>query len=145
MKFRTSITVDLPRERMIQLFDNAATMKEWQPTLVSFEPISGTPGQPGSKSRLTYRNGKRAFELIETVTKRDLPREFTGTYEGKGVWNEVRNTFEEAGPSQTLWHSDCEFRMTGFLKVMAFLMPGAFKKESFKIQERFKVWAEGQG
>lgn len=145
MKFRTSITVDLPRERMIQLFDNPATMKEWQPTLVSFEPISGTPGQPGAKSRLKYRMGRREIEMIETVTKRDLPRELTGTYEAKGVWNEVRNTFEDAGPSRTLWHSDCEFRFTGFMKLMDFLMPGAFKKESAKIQERFKAWAEKQG
>lgn len=145
MKFRTTITIDLPRERMVQLFDNPATMKEWQPTLISFEPLSGTPGQPGAKSRLKYRMGKREIEMIETVTRRELPREFNGTYEAKGVWNEVRNTFEEAGASKTVWHSDNEFRMQGFMKVIAFLMPGAFKKESVKIQERFKVWAEKQG
>ena len=52
MKYRTTITIDLPRERMIQLFDNPATMKELQPSLISFEPISGTPGQLGAKSRL---------------------------------------------------------------------------------------------
>ncbi|MBK9175612.1 MAG: SRPBCC family protein [Flavobacteriales bacterium] len=145
MKFRTTITIDLPRERMIQLFDNAATMKEWQPTLISFEPISGTPGQLGAKSRLKYKMGGREIEMVETITKRDLPREFSGTYEAKGVWNEVRNTFEEAGPSKTIWHSDNEFRMRGFMKVIAFLMPSAFKKESAKIQERFKAWAEKRG
>lgn len=145
MKFRTSITIDLPRERMAKLFDDPSTMKEWQPTLISFEPISGTPGQLGAKSRLRYRMSGREIEMIETITKRDLPGEFCGTYETKGVWNEVRNTFEEAGPSQTLWHSDNEFRMQGFMKLMAFLMPGAFKKESARIQERFKVWAEKQG
>jgi len=145
MKFRTNISVDLPRERMIQLFDNPATMKEWQPTLISFEPISGALGQVGARSRLLYRMGKREIEMIETVTKRDLPREFSGTYEAKGVWNSVENRFEEAGPSKTIWHSDCEFRMSGFMKVIAFLMPGAFKKESAKMQERFKAWAEKQG
>lgn len=145
MKFRTSITIDLPRERMVQLFDDPATMKEWQPALISFEPISGTPGQVGAKSRLRYRMGKREIEMVETITERDLPRAFCGTYETGGVWNEVRNTFEEAGPSRTIWHSDNEFRMRGFMKVMALLMPGAFKKESAKIQERFKAWAEKQG
>jgi hypothetical protein len=145
MKFRTTISVDLPRERMIQLFDNPATMKEWQPTLISFEPISGALGQVGARSRLLYRMGKREIEMIETVTKRDLPREFSGTYEAKGVWNSVENHFEEAGPSKTIWHSDCEFRMKGFMKVIAFLMPGAFKKESAKMQERFKAWAEKHG
>lgn len=145
MKFRTTITIDLPRQRMIERFDNPATMKEWQPSLISFEPISGTPGQVGAKSRLKYRMGKREIEMIETVTKRDLPREFSGTYEAKGVWNEVRNTFEEDGPTRTIWHSDCAFRMQGFMKVIAFLMPGAFKKESAGIQERFKVWAEKRG
>ncbi|MBK6628631.1 MAG: SRPBCC family protein [Flavobacteriales bacterium] len=144
MKFRTSITIDLPRERMTQLFDDPATMKEWQPTLISFEPISGTPGQVGAKSRSRYRMGNREIEMVGTVTQRDLPREFSGTYEAQGVWNEVRNTFEEAGPTRTVWHSDNEFRMRGFMKVMALLMPGAFKKESRKIQERFSAWAEKQ-
>ena len=145
MKFRTTHHIDLPRERMIQLFDNPATMKEWQPTLISFEPISGTPGQVGAKSRLKYKMGHREVEMVETITKRDLPREFSGTYEAKGVWNTVRNTFEEDGPSRTIWHSDCEFRFGGFMKVMGFLMPGAFRKESRKMQERFKAWAEKQG
>lgn len=145
MKFRTSITIDLPRERMIQLFDNPVTLKEWQPGLLSFEPISGVPGQVGAKSRLKYKMGRREFEMIETVTKRDLPHEFNGTYEAKGIWNSVENRFEEAGPSKTIWHSDCDCRMQGFMKVIAFLMPGAIKRENVKMQERFKAWAEKQG
>lgn len=142
MKFRTTITIDLPRERMIQLFDNPATMKNWQPGLISCEPISGTPGQIGAQSRLKYKMGRRGIEMVETIIKRDLPREFSGTCEAKGVWNSVANYFEEDGPTRTTWNSDCEFRMSGFMKVIAFLMPGAFKKESVRIQERFKAWAE---
>ena len=73
--------------------------------------------------------GGREVDMVGTINKRDLPRAFNGTYEAKGVWNSVENTFEEDGPSRTVWHSDCEFHMQGFMKVIAFLMPGAFRKD----------------
>jgi hypothetical protein len=35
----------------------------------------------------------REIEMIETILVRDLPNEFSGTYEAKGVFNIVKNTF----------------------------------------------------
>ena len=75
------IDINLPRDKVVELFDSPDDLFKWQPGLQSFEHISGTPGEPGAKSKLVSLNGKRRIELIQTVTKRNLPDEFNGTYE----------------------------------------------------------------
>jgi len=146
MKYTCEIRLDLPRSRVVELFDNADNMAKWQPGLVSFEHESGEPGQVGAKSRLHYKMGKRDLEMIETITRRNLPDEFAGTYEVKGMWNEVVNVFEELGPDQTRWVCHSEFRgLNLMMKTMLTVMPGLFKKETMKYLTNFKTFAEAEG
>ena len=121
----------LQREKVIELFDNPDNMAKWQECFISFEPISGQPGSEGAKAKLKYKMGKREVEMIETITKRNFPEEFHGTYEAKNVYNVVNNYFVDQGET-TKWISDNEFRFSGFMKLIAFFMPGAFKKKSLK-------------
>src|SRR5688572_21715882 len=124
MKYSNEIEINLPRQKVIELFDSFDNMKHWQQGFISHEHISGTPGQVGAKAKLKYKNGKREIALIETITKRNLPDEFAGTYEMNGVWNLVDNKFIEVSSSETKWISYCEFRLSGFMmRLIAFLMP----------------------
>lgn len=142
MKFANEVIIKLPVKRVIELFDNADNMKKWQPELLSFDPVSGVPGEVGAKSRLLYKMGRRQVAMIETITVKNLPAEFSGTYEAKGVWNEVKNHFIEIDKNRTKWVSKCHFEFSGFMKVMAFFMPGAFEKQSQKYLDQFKAFAE---
>ncbi len=143
MKYTNEIIIDLPVARVVELFDNPENLKKWQPNLVSFEAVSGIPGQPGAKSKLKYINGKREMVLTETVIKRDLPREFTGSYEAKGVYNLSRNFFVPLPDNKTKYMAENEFRFDGlFLKLIGFLMPGAFKSQTKKYMQYFKDFAE---
>lgn len=145
MKYTLELVIDAPLKEVIKLFDNPDNMKEWQPGLLSFETISGQPGQEGAKAKLKYKIGKREIEMIETITKIDLPHEFFGTYETKGVWNEIKNYFREGVGDTTHWTTENEFRVEGFfMKLMCFLMPGAFKKETMKHMQNFKNFVEGR-
>ncbi|MAX82293.1 MAG: hypothetical protein CL843_19215 [Crocinitomicaceae bacterium] len=144
MKYSTTIEVHKPIDEVIALFDNPDNMDKWMEGLVSFEPLSGTPGQPGAKARLKFEMGKRKVEMIETITVRNLPHEFTGTYEANGVFNIVKNKFEKIDEYSTRYTTEHEFQFKGFLKIMAFLMPGAFKKQSLKYLTDFKTFAENQ-
>ncbi|MTI19973.1 SRPBCC family protein [Fulvivirga sp. RKSG066] len=144
MKYTLEIVIDLPREEVIALFDNPENLKKWQEGLVSFEHLSGERGKPGAKSKLFYRMGKREIEMIETITVRNLPEEFSGTYEADGVYNIQRNFFKEKGKDQTLWISESEFQFSGFMKLMGWVMPGAFKKQSKKFLVAFKEFAESK-
>ena len=142
MKYTVEIDIDLPRDRVIELFDSTENMKHWQEGLVSAEHLSGTPGEVGAKMKLKYKMGKREVEMVETITKRNLPDEFAGTYDAKGVHNIVDNTFIEISESKTKWVAYQEFQMKGMMKIIAFIMPGAFKKQSMKYMKDFKAFAE---
>ena len=86
MHYKTEIVIDLPRARVIELFDSIDNLKHWQPGLQAIDHISGTPGEVGAKSQLHFLMGKRRVEMVETITVKNLPDEFTGTYEAKGVF-----------------------------------------------------------
>ncbi|MBA5629854.1 SRPBCC family protein [Moheibacter lacus] len=142
MKYSQEITIDAPIQKVIQLFDDPDQMDKWMKGLISFEHLSGTQGQPGAKSKLKFQMGKREIEMIETITVRNLPHEFSGTYDAKGVHNIVKNYFEEISENQTRYTTENEFQMKGFMKIMAWLMPGAFKKQSLQYLKDFKAFVE---
>lgn len=145
MKYTSDIVIDLPRTRVVELFDDPENLKKWQPGLESFEPVSGVPGQPGATSKLVFEDNGRRMELIETITSRNLPDEFSGTYEAKGVHNIISNRFVEEGPNRTRWIAENEFQFSGFMKLVSFFMRSAFPKQTRIYLERFKEFAESQG
>jgi hypothetical protein len=144
MKYSVDIDIHLPIQKVIELFDNPNNMKLWMEGLQSFEPISGAAGQVGAKAKLKFKMGSREIEMIETITVRNLPHEFSGTYEAKGVYNIVKNKFVSLSPDKTKYISEQEFHFKGFMKIIGFLMPGAFKKQSIKYLTDFKNFAESQ-
>jgi carbon monoxide dehydrogenase subunit G len=142
MKYAAEIEINKPIDKVIELFDNPDNMYKWMKGLQSFEHISGTAGQPGAKSRLKFKMGKKDIEMVETILVRNLPDEFTGTYEVKGVFNIVKNRFTKIDEHTTRYITEQEFQFKGLMKFMALLMPGAFKKESMKHLVNFKNFAE---
>lgn len=145
MKYSSEIVINVPLMKVIEYFDNLDNMKHWQEGYVSHEFMEGKEGQPGAKTKLYYKMGKREINMIETITQRDLPREFSATYETKGVWNEIKNFFTDLGDGKTKWRTNNEFKFSGlFMKAMGLLMPGAFKKQSYKYLVDFKKFAENR-
>ena len=144
MKYTSEIKIDLPREKVIELYDNPDNLKQWQEGLESFEHLSGDPGTVGAKSLIKYKMGKRKIEMTETILKKDLPNNYDFLFEAKGVWNEVKNSFSEINPNQTKWTIENDFRGKGMMAVMMFLMPGMFKKQTMKFMISFKDFAESK-
>jgi hypothetical protein len=142
MEYTVEIELELPRRRVLELFDDQDNMPKWMEGLQSFEHLSGTPGRPGARSKLVFLMGKRRIEMIETVTVRNLPDEFSGTYDAKGMHNAVENHFVELAPQRTNWISHNVFELSGFMKVMGWIMKGAFVKQSLKYMRNFKAFAE---
>lgn len=143
MKYTTEIIVEVPVEEFINKFDNTENMKHWQKGLVSAEHISGTPGEFGAKMKFNYKFGKRDMELIETITHKNLPHEFHGTYSAKGMLNIQENYFNTTANGYTNWVSKSEFIPLGLtMRIMTTLMPRAFKKQSLIYMKNFKNFAE---
>ena len=101
MKYVSSVTIDLPREKVLEIFDSTENIKKWQNGLKTFEHIDGDPGQVGATSRLVYDMNGRTVEMTEKVIHRDLPDELSFTHEAKGVWNSSVNRFVEIGADVT--------------------------------------------
>ena len=143
MKYSTEIEINKPIDKVIELFDDPKNYHRWMAGLQSFELISGTQGQPGAKTRMYFKMGKREMEMTETVIKRNFPDEYQVSYEAKGGFNIVTNRFQKLDENRCKFINDQEFRFNNLMmKLFAFLMPGAFKKQSMKYLRDFKAFAE---
>lgn len=142
MKYTVQIELDVPRDRVVELFDDPDNLPKWMEGLRSFEHLEGEAGQPGARSKLVFEMGKRRFEMLETVTVRNLPDEFAGTYDAPGAHNIVVNRFVDLGRGKTRWISENEFQFRGFMRLMGPFMRGAFPKQSLKYMQAFKAFVE---
>lgn len=142
LKYRTEIVIDLPRERVLELFDDPHNLVEWQPGLESFEHLSGEPGQPGARSRLVFDEDGRTIEMLETITVRNLPDEFSGIYEAKGVKNWITNMFIDEG-ERTRWVAENEFQFSGLMRILAVFIRGSFPRQTEQYMGKFKQYADG--
>ncbi len=142
MKYSKEIIIDLPRKEVIAKMEKTENFKHWQKGFISYNHLSGNPGHVDARSKLKYKMGKREIEMVETIEKNDLPKKLFVSYDAEGVFNIQKNYFEEVGNNSTKWISDNEFECSGFMKIIAFLMPGSFKKQTYKYMKDFKAFAE---
>ncbi|MFF9915693.1 SRPBCC family protein [Streptomyces sp. NPDC013457] len=153
MKYTVSMEIALPREKVAQLLADPAHLPNWLRGLVAHEPLSGEHGQLGTTSRVVMQMDRRKMECTETITRREpadlreIPRtsvvRFDREIVGEGMWSAVRDRLTESGPGTTLWESENEYRFSGFMmKLVALLMPGAFRKQSQQHMRDFKAFAE---
>ena len=153
MKYTVSIEIALPREKVVELLADPAQLPKWLRGLVLHEPLSGIHGQVGTTSRVVMQMGTQQIEATETITRRE-PVDLHGIPSGtvvhfereivaEGMWSAVRDRLSEAGPQATLWQSESEYRFNGLLmRLVALLMPGAFRRQSQQHMQDFKAFAE---
>lgn len=137
-----SIDVNKPLNEVLELFSSPVNRRLWMEGFVSSSLVSGKEGQVGAKSEMEFLVGKRKIKMIETIKVNSLPDEFTCTYEAPGVFNTVKCMFSEISATSTDFCTVQEFQFKGFMKVIALLMPWAFKKQGKKYLEDFKRFAE---
>ena len=146
MKFTCSVTINKPRQQVVDLWQDPENLKHWQDGFVDFKHLEGDPGHIGAVSRMRYKIRNRDLELIETIQHIDLPNEMTAMYESKPMNNTMRNTFSSPSENTTVWTTEIHYtEFNGFMvKLMAKLMPGMFKKQVQKWLNRFKEFAENE-
>ena len=144
MKFECSTEINAPIEKVVALFNDPGNFKEWQDGFISYEPISGSPRQVGAKSKITFINRKHKMELIETIQVMNLPAEMTALYEHEHMMNTLINSFSELPGQKTRYTTNIGYiKFNGFMpRLMAWLMPGMFRKQSQKWVDQFKAFVE---
>jgi uncharacterized membrane protein len=144
MEFKCSVDINVPLTTVLALFKDTKYFKEWQSGFFSYEPISGAPFTAGAKAKFTYINGKHKIELVETIQTMNLPTEMIAIYEHKHGVNNLITNFTDLPGQKTKYTTDIGYiKPNGFMpKLMAFLMPGMFKKQNQKWLDQFKAFAE---
>ena len=153
MKYTVSMEIALPRERVAQLLADPEHLPKWLRGLVLHEPLNGGHGQVGTKSRVVMQMGQQKIECTETITRREpanlhgIPRDTIVHFErelvAKGMWSATRDRLTEAGPETTLWVQENEYRFSSLpMRLVAPVMPGAFRKQSQQHMQDFKAFAE---
>ncbi len=144
MKFALAITINLPRERVLEIFDDHDNVTKWQPNLVSRELLEGKLGYPGCRTRMVFNTLGQRIEMLETVISRDLPDEFRAEYSSNGVLNTARNIFIAQTPETTRWISENVFTFSGLKGVALKRVPEAlYKSQTRSVMMEFKRYAEG--
>lgn len=143
MKYSNHVIINKPLNRVIELFDSEENLYKWMEGLQSYEHVSGEPGKEGSVAKMKFVMGKRNIEMTETTTKNNFPHEYSAVYATKGIYNPQQNLFTAIDENTTKYESISEFKFDGLgMKLMGWLMPSAFKKQSQKYLDAFKEFAE---
>lgn len=142
MEFRFEFPLSRSRAEVWRAFDNPDNLRKWQPSLVSFVPVSGTPGQPGAISTLTYRDGNRTILMTETITLRREPEEFSGTYRSSMGTSTIHNQFESTGPASTRWLVTARYQFHGLWRLLSPFFKGTIRKRMDEELTRFKTQLE---
>ena len=145
MKYTLTTQINAPLDRVVELFLDTANLAKWQPSLVTFTPLtSGDPNQIGAQSKQLHRMGQREVEMIATITQMDPPHRFAATYESGDMWNEISNLFEEGDKgSSTHWSLTSEMRSTNLMmKAFMLFAPGMFRQQTQDFMGYFKTFVE---
>ncbi len=142
MKLSEELILMRNREAVWKAFDNVDNLKKWQPTLSDFRNESGTPGQVGAVSRLTYMENGRTIKMTETITHRHQPVSFGGRYDAGNAVNELMNHFEATGPDETRWTMEADFRLRGFFVILGPFFRRPVVKRIREDMNRFKTMLE---
>ncbi|WP_417308705.1 SRPBCC family protein [Devosia sp.] len=144
MQYDNSIELDVPRDEAVALFVDPENAQHWQQGLKSREQLTGQPTQEGAEARLVFDMGGKPMEMTELVLRRELPEAYDLSYDARGALNVVQNRFTDLGDGRTRWDQHNDFQFTGMLKVMGWLMPGMFRKQSATYMDAFKLFAENR-
>nr|WP_320120024.1 SRPBCC family protein [uncultured Marinifilum sp.] len=142
MKYSVEVEINKPIDEVVALFKDEDKLFKWMNGLQSLEHLEGKPGEKGSTTKMLFKNGKREIEMIETILSNNLPEEFIASYKAKGVYNLAKISFISISDNKTKYHSEQEFQLKGFMKIFAWIMPVAFKKQTLKYLNMFKEFAE---
>src|SRR4029434_5206432 len=108
------IEIDRPLREVYAAFNNSDNLPRWISGLQRTEPISGTPGQVGAKTRQIYLERGRIVELIETITATDPLKRFSGVIDGQCMDCSNHVEFVDRGAS-TLVVARADMRSRSFM------------------------------
>ena len=144
IKYTEEIEINTNIDTVIALFDNPYNMQEYMDGIESYKIVEGNIREVGAKAEMTVLMGEKKIIMIEEIITNNLPKEKKVTYTADAVYNIVTNKFIKVSENKTKFINEQEFEFKGFMKIIGFFMPSAFKKQSRVYLKDFKEFAENQ-
>ncbi len=147
LQYSEEIEINAHVDTVVALFDNPYNMKDYMDGIESYTLLSGDLREVGAKSEIVAAYiekdvVKRKIVMIEEIITNNLPNEKKVTYTSDKVHNIVTNRMVKISENQTRFINEQEFEFKGFMKILAFFMPSAFKEQSRVYLKSFKKFVE---
>jgi uncharacterized protein YndB with AHSA1/START domain len=143
MRSVVDIEIEAPRELVAELYSDASNNPRWMDDLERNEPISGEPGEPGSKYRMVSKDSDMHF--VVTVVSVQFPENVKLHLEWKGFTVDINVDFIQLDTNSTRFVSTEDFSFSGFLpRLGGLLARRAIRSAHRKHMEGFKRFAERQ-
>ena len=144
IKYTEEIEINSNIDTLIELVDNPYNMKEYMDGIESYTVLSGNIREVGTKAEIIALMGESKIIMIEEIITNNLPEEKKVTYTADGVYNIVTNRLVKISDNKTRFINEQEFEFKGYMKIMGFFMPSAFKQQSRIYLQDFKEFAENR-
>lgn len=141
MEYTRSVVVPGEPATVAALYTDPSTWPEWQPTLLSVEPLEGASGAPVRRTELRFRRGRSGvMRMLETIEVAELPHRWSATYEAPGVRNACDTRFRPVAGGTELEQRN-EFRFSGAMRIVGALFARSFPAETERSLEAFRAFA----
>lgn len=140
-QFTRETEINTPIDRVVKTFSNRGLIPQWQPGLLSIEPIETSPKL---KYKLRFASGRRKVIITETIVEDRLPEHYECTYHMKGLVNRVIHRFEALPGGHTRWICTNEFRFNGLMRLVAVFMKEGLEQQTRILMKNFKGFAESR-
>lgn len=144
IKYTEEIEINTNIDTVITLFDNPYNMQKYMAGIESYKVVEGNIREVGAKAKMIVLMGEKKIIMIEEIISNNLPEEKKVTYTADAVYNIVTNKFIKVSENKTKFINEQEFEFKGFMKIIGFFMPSAFKKQSRIYLQDFKEHVESK-
>jgi len=149
IKYSEEIVINANIDTVSALFDNPYNMKKYMVGIESYTVLSGKIREVGATAELivNYVDEDEVINkiiMIEEIITNNLPDEKKISYTTDGVYNIVTNRLVKVSEEQTKFINQQEFEFKGYLKLVGFFMPSAFKHQSKEYLQKFKEFVENR-
>ncbi|MDG2085974.1 MAG: SRPBCC family protein [Flavobacteriales bacterium] len=142
LQFTEEIVINSDIKSVTELLGDPNNMIRYMEGIESYNVIKGDINQIGTEAEIVALMGDEKIKMTEVVIVNNLPTEKKVTYSTDGVYNIVTNKLEVITLNKTRLINNQDFEFKGYMKIISFFMPSAFKKQSRIILESFKNFAE---
>lgn len=144
IKYSEEIVIHANIDTVIALFDNPYNMQKYMEGIESYKIVEGNIREVGTKAEITVVIGEKKIIMIERIITNNLPEHKKVTYTTDAVNNIVTNKFIKVSENKTKFINEQEFEFKGYMKIIGFFIPTAFKKQSRVYLKDFKEFVENQ-